>query len=81
MKCESCKSPNPIWRAVKVVSVTRDNRNLAVLRVVVAQCSTCSERYVFRSVPKDGKWVFERQARVKYRNILIRSMEPDRRIV
>ncbi len=66
MKCESCKAQNPIWRAVKVVSVTRDERNLAVLRVVVAQCSTCSERYVFRSIPKDGKWVFERQARVRY---------------
>lgn len=64
-KCEACKSLNPIWRAVKVVSVVRDDRNFAVLRVVVAQCSKCSERYVFQSVPKDGKWVFERKVRVK----------------
>lgn len=66
MKCEACKAPNPIWRAVKVVSVTRDRNNFAVLRLVVAQCSACSERYVFQSVPKDGKWLFERKARVKY---------------
>ena len=66
MKCEACKASNPIWRAVKVVSVSRDNRNLAVMRVVVAQCSACSARYVFRSVPKDGEWVFEKRARVRY---------------
>jgi predicted RNA-binding Zn-ribbon protein involved in translation (DUF1610 family) len=65
MKCPQC-TKSPIWRCVKALEVERI-RNIANVRQVIAQCSHCGARYVFRSVLTGRKWVWRIFGQVPYR--------------